>query len=416
MARPEGSVRDAASKRRYVLALGTATMMLAMGMPGMALPVLFKEISLDLGLSLVKVGSIWGFGALTGAVFGLFGGAAGDLIKTKRVVGIGCICAGAIGASRGLSNGYLMLAITTLVLGMIGSTVPMNIHKIVSQWFSAKSFGKANSVLALGIGIGTTLGSLLSASVLSPWLGGWRPVMFFYGAISVALGILWLLSPEAPEGQWAMNSGQVWKDLRDGFSRVLSVKAFWAISLVSVFYGAANQGLTGYLPLYLSGSGWTQLSADSALSVYSLASIAGVIPLVMLAERTRSNRALLLWGSFTMLAGLTLISAFPNASVWPVLVIMGLFREAAMAVVITRTVQISGIGPEHAGTALGIGFALSGLGRFGSPPLGNSLARFGAGYPFLLWAALAGAAVVTLLFMSRMERVGHTAVDLDLPL
>jgi hypothetical protein len=29
---------------------------------------------------------------------------------------------------------------------------------------------------------------------------------------------------------------------------------------------------------------------------------------------------------------------------------------------------------------------------------------------------LAGAAVVTLLFMSRMERVGHTAVDLDLPL
>jgi MFS family permease len=412
----EGSARDTVNKRRYVLALGTATMMLAMGMPGMALPVLFKEISLDLGLSLVKVGSIWGFGALTGAVFGLFGGAAGDLQKTKRVVGIGCICAGVIGASRGLSNGYLMLAITTLLLGMIGSTVPMNIHKIVSQWFSAQSFGKANSVLALGIGVGTTLGSLLSASVLSPWLGGWRHVTFFYGAISVAIGTLWLLSPEASEGQQAVTGRWVWKDFRDGFSRVLALKAFWGISLVSLFYGAANQGLTGYLPLYLFGSGWTQFSADSALSVYSLASIAGVIPLVMLADRMRSNRALLLWGSLTLFAGLILIPAFPNSLVWPVLVIMGLFREAAMAVIITHTVQISGIGPEHAGTALGIGFALGGLGRFGSPPLGNSLARFGAGYPFLLWAALAGAAVVTLLFMRRMERVVRTGVELDLPL
>jgi hypothetical protein len=32
-----------------MLALSTATMMLVLGMPGMALPVLFREISLDLG-------------------------------------------------------------------------------------------------------------------------------------------------------------------------------------------------------------------------------------------------------------------------------------------------------------------------------------------------------------------------------
>jgi MFS family permease len=380
-------------------------MLLVLGMPGMALPVLFKEISLDLHLNLVHIGSIWGFGALTGAFFGLFGGVLGDLRHTRRVIGLACIGAGVVGAARGFSNGYAALAATTLLSGMVGSSIAMNVHKTISQWYPARSFGKANSVLALGVGLGTTLGSLVSASLLSPWLGGWRYVTFFYGGISIAVGALWLFSPDAPGVRRVANGELIWKDFREAFHRVIPLRAFWIVSLVGLFYGAANQGLTGYLPLYLTGSGWTQLGADSALSVFSAASIVGVIPLVMLAERLGSNRALLVCGASTLAAGLILIPVFSNAWIWPVLVIMGLFREAAMAVIITHVVQIAGIGPKHAGTALGISFALSGLGRFGAPPLGNSLAKFGSGYPFLLWGALAGAAVVTLFFMKKTVRV-----------
>jgi MFS family permease len=404
MSRREGSARQAVNKRFYILALATATMVFAMGMPGMALPVLFREMSGDLDLSLVRIGSIWGFGALTGAIFGVLSGVVGDLRRTKWVIGIGCIGGGLIGAARGLSNGYLMLAVTSLLLGVTGSMVPVNVHKTVSQWFSRESFGKANSVLAVGVGVGTTLGATLSASVLSPWLGGWRHVTYFYGAMTLVIGVLWLLSPEAPEGQRAVTSDRVWRDFREAFARVLSLKAFWTITLVGLFFGAANQGLTGYLSLYLADSGWAHLSADSALSVYSAASIVGVVPLVMLAERLRSNRALLLLGAGVHVTGLILISTFPNASVWPVLAIMGLFREAFIVVTITHTVQIAGIGPKLAGTALGASFAFSGIGRFGGPPLGNSLAHFGAGYPFLLWAALAGVSVVMLLFMKRMGK------------
>lgn len=392
-----------------MLALSTATMIFVLGMPIMALPVLFREIAGDLDLDLVQIGAIWGFGALTGAMFGLFGGVAGDLRSTKSVIGIACICSGLVGASRGLSNSYAALALTTLLAGMVGSSIAINVHKTVSQWFSARSFGKANAVLALGFGLGTALGSLVSASVLSPWLGGWRHVTFFYGGLSIVAGLVWLFSPSAPAGRQAEKTERILRDFGEAFRRVLPLSAFWVISLVGLFYGAASQGLTGYLPLYLVEVGWSQVSADAALSVCNAASVAGVIPLVMVAERFGARRRLLLLGALVMAAGLLLIPAFPGPSVWLVLIVLGFFREAFMAVTITYTVQVAGIGPRYAGTALGISFAMSSLGRFVSPPLGNSLARFGPGYPFLFWAALAAAAAVTILFVKKGRETVVTA-------
>jgi MFS family permease len=394
------------NKRLYVLALSTATMLLVFGMPSMAMPVLFNEISADLGLSLVQVGSIWGFSALTGAIFGLVGGVAGDLRATRWVVGLACIGGGVIGASRGLSNGYLVLAVTTLLMGMVGGFVPMNIHKTVGYWFSARSFGKANSILSLGMGTGATIGSLISASLLSPWLGGWRHVTFLYGAISIAIGVLWVTSPEAPGSARAAERVRVVSDFREAYSRVLPLRGFWLIVLVGLFHGASIQGFTGYLPLYLTTGGWTRLGADSALSVFSAASVAGVVPVTILAERYGARRAVLMVTAFVTFAGLLLLAAFTGALVWPIMVAIGLLREVFMALTITMIVQTTGIGPKHAGTALGICFSLSGLARFASPPIGNSLARFGAGYPFIFWAALAGVAALLLFFVRSPKRAG----------
>jgi len=389
--------------RWWMLALSTATMMLVLAMPMMALPVLFNEISDDLGLSLVEIGSIWGLGALTGAVFGLFGGVIGDLKGTRWVIGLACIAGGLVGAARGLSNGYAVLAVTTLLMGVTGGFVPSNVHKTMGHWFSAKSYGKTNSVLSLGIGVGGTLGSLVSASVLSPLLGGWREVTFLYGGVAVVIGILWLVGPEAPRPTAREARPRLVVDLRRAFSQVLPIRAFWILTLVGVFHGAAIQGFSGYLPLYLTGSGWTNVGADGALSAFSAASVAGVVPLTVLAERLGWRRTTLIVTTFVTLAGLLALALSAGPLVWPIVVIIGLFREAFMALTITMTVQIMGIGPRYAGTALGLSFSLSGLARFASPPLGNSLARLGPGYPFALWAALAAGALVLVLFVRRPQ-------------
>jgi hypothetical protein len=49
-----------------VLTLAAFTFTFVVAIPQMSLPVLFDEISAELGLSLVQVGWIWGFGSVMG--------------------------------------------------------------------------------------------------------------------------------------------------------------------------------------------------------------------------------------------------------------------------------------------------------------------------------------------------------------
>lgn len=53
-------VSKVSNYRWYVLALAALTHTLVIGMPTMALSVLFKEISENLGLNLVQIGTVWG--------------------------------------------------------------------------------------------------------------------------------------------------------------------------------------------------------------------------------------------------------------------------------------------------------------------------------------------------------------------
>lgn len=69
--------------RWYILVLAALTATLAVAMPTMALPVLFAEISADIGLSLVQIGIIWGSISLAGLLTGIAGRSLGDRFGTR---------------------------------------------------------------------------------------------------------------------------------------------------------------------------------------------------------------------------------------------------------------------------------------------------------------------------------------------
>jgi nitrate/nitrite transporter NarK len=70
------------------------------GLERMCMPVLFKEISLDLNLSLVSVGTIWGMDPLAGVLIAIPGGLLVDRFGIKRTLAVICILAGLLGALR----------------------------------------------------------------------------------------------------------------------------------------------------------------------------------------------------------------------------------------------------------------------------------------------------------------------------
>lgn len=371
----------------YILTLVVLTNMIVVAMPSMGMSVLAKEISQDLGLNLVQVGVIWGVGSLFGIFTGLLGGAIGDKLGPKRILTVASLLAGLVGAARSLASGFVSLLVISLFLGALIPFVTMNGFKTCGQWFPSRQLGLANGLISMGMAFGFLLGALLSASFLSPWLGGWRNVLLFYGLVGSLFSLPWLLSRTLPLGHAL--AGGAGHSIRQAVISVARLKNIWLLGLAFFGVGGCIQGLLGYLPLYLRGLGWEALRADGTLSVFHTASMLCVMPIALWSDRLGS-RKWLLFGTAGMIAlGTGLLSLVSGGPVWVAVLLAGLVRDAFMAIFLTMTIETRGIGPGYAGTATGLVMAIGGIGSFLAPPLGNSLEVFSPSAPFVLWASFA---------------------------
>jgi MFS family permease len=373
--------------RWVILTLAMLTNTLATAVPGMCLPVLFNEISNDLHLDLVQVGLVWGISALPGVVTVLLGGAIGDRFGPKRVLIAGCVLVGVTGALRGLATNFIGLAAAMFLMGVVSPLISMNTLKMCSMWFSRRQLGLASGFMSMGMALGFLAASLLSASVLSPWLGGWRNVLFLYGGISAALCIPWLLTRPAPmAAQPAVGARPV--SLGKTMLRIASIRKIWLLGLAILGIGGCVQGTLGYLPLYLRGMGWSGPNADVATAAFHTASLLCTIPIALASDRLGTRKKVLAAAGMMMLMGVGLLSVAQGALVWLAVVMAGMVRDGFMAVFMTYVIETEGVGITYAGTATGMVMVFSGVGNLLAPPIGNSLAATAPGLPFIFWASL----------------------------
>jgi MFS family permease len=395
--------------RWYILALGVATDIFALGMSRMCMPVLFEEISEDLGLNLVEVGTIWGLSGLAGLFTAFAWGLFGDRYGTRLTLGLACILQGIAAALRGISGGFTSLAIYMFAFGFFSVPLAFTTHKAAGEWFSVRQLGLANSVIAMGMGVGTTLGSMISATVLSPLLGGWRNTMFVYGAIAIVVGFLWLQARRSPSlDAAALSTKKI--AFRQGLSHLIRLKPVWLFALSQMLLIACHNGFIGYLPLHLLKSGWTTVNADGALAAFCAASAVGVIPLAWLSDRIGLRKVIIYPILVITIIGVGLLSVFGGAVVWPIVIVTGFVREGLAAIMITMVMEIEGVGAAYAATALGLSGTFMAAGSFFSPPVGNRLALINPGFAFIFWSALA--AIGTVIF-SPIKETGWRAKSIQ---
>jgi MFS family permease len=390
-------------RRWYVLSLGAAIEMIVFGMSMSCMPVLFSEIADGLGLNIVQIGTVWGFSSVAGIFSILLAGLAVDRFGAKRTLAVACLLAGVFGALRGISDSFASLTITSLAFGFASEAVPVIVIKNTSMWFHERGLGTAQGILTACVGAGLMLGAMLSATVLSPLLGGWKHVVFLYGAIAVLVGLLWFLTVPEPRQMEVLSPGNR-PAPRQSLSHVAHIKGVWLIALAMMGFAGANKGLFGYLPLYLRNSGWTDVGADGALAALNAAGTSAAIPFALLSDRLGLRKAVLIPGLLVTVIGIGLLSIVTGPPVWLLAIMAGIFRDMIWAVVATITVETKGIGPVYAGTAVGIVHALTRVGYTFAPPAGNSLESIHPGLPFVFWAGLSAAALCVFLFVKETGR------------
>ena len=380
-----------------ILALVVLTNILVIAMPSMGMAVLAKDISQDLDLSLVQIGIVWGISSLPAILTTLLGGAIGDKVGAKRVLIVSTLLAGLLGAARGLASDFTSMTVLVILFGSVTPFVSMNGIKTVGQWFPSRQLGLANGIFAAGMGLGFLLGALLSATTFSPLLGGWRNVLIVYGLAGALLSLAWLTTRTAPSQ--APTHGHT-LPLRTAIIQVGRLKNIWLLGLMLFGIGGCIQGVLGYLPLYLRGLGWEAIRADGALSAFHTISTIFVMPIAFWSDRLGSRKGLLLSTCLLVVLGSGLLAFTRGSLIWVAVLVTGFARDGIMAVYTTMVYETEGVELIHAGTAVGLTMAIGGLGNVLAPPLGNSLAVFWPGAPFVLWSALA---LVGVLCLSRVK-------------
>jgi MFS family permease len=381
----------------YILTLSALTNTFVGGIPWLCMPVLFKEIAKDLNLNLVQIGTVWGLIPLASTFVLFIGGGLADRFGVRRIVGTSCILAGVTGALRGLSFNFATLAVTMFIFGMVVNTGPMSLAKNIPTWFSRKQTGLASSILTIGMPFGFMIGSMISSTVLSPFLGGWRNVLFFYGLLSVIFGIIWLFVRTEPKGAVAERNSIV--PFRESASHVARLSSIWLLGFVIAGQYGCVQGVLGYLPLYLTNIGWSTTGASAAVSTFQAVSIVGVLPIALFSDKIGRRKIVLFTTTLILAVGISLLAFAKGPLIWVAVVMAGITRDGFMAVIITMTVEAEGVSALYLGTAVGLVMTFSRASSFFSPIIGNGIAVNSPPLAFLFWGALSAAALIPFIWI-----------------
>jgi MFS family permease len=389
--------------RWYLLAVTMVIYAVITGLDRMCMPVLFKEISADINLSMVAIGTVWGMDPLAGVFIGLPSGLLADRFGVKKSLVVLCILAGVFGALRGFSVNFFTMAVTMFLFGLMAASTPSVVPKMTAEWFSGKQMSLANAFINVAWALASMTATMFSATVVAPAVGGWRNVLFIYGAPSVVLGLLLLFTGREPEKHvLATTPPAAVVPFRESLGYVLRSKQVWVIGLLNLATWGANTGFIGFLPLYLEGQGWTEVAADSTVTVISGVGMIGAVPAVIIAERT-SRKGMLTLAFAALAISIGMIPLVNVTGVWLLIIFGGLMRSGSQALLTVMIFETKGVGSSYGGTAVGLSNSIAMLGAFLAPPIGNSLTAIGPGAPLFFWGAMA-ACGLPLVYMIKYKK------------
>jgi NNP family nitrate/nitrite transporter-like MFS transporter len=348
---------------------------------------------------MVSIGTVWGLDPLAGVFVGLPGGLLADRFGLKNTLAVVCLLSGIFSALRGFSHSFLTLAVSVFLFGLVAAITPSVAPKTTALWFTRRYLGLTNALLQLSWYLGAIIATMLSATVLSPLLGGWRNVLFLLGAPAIILGLLWLITGREPDKSELPTASDNAVPFRLAFSKVIRMKEVWIIGLIQLFLFGASSGFLGYLPLYLRNIGWTAIAADGAITAYNAASMIGIIPMVLLADRLGGKKGLLILSVVVALINLAVLPFIKSNWLFVLLIVSGFLRSAAAPICNTLIFETKGVGSTYGGTAIGLASTMGMLGSFAAPPLGNSLTGISPGAPFIFWAILSALALPLFFFI-----------------
>jgi ACS family hexuronate transporter-like MFS transporter len=365
--------------RRYgilvlILAAQTVANVGPLGIPAIA--ALIRE---DLDLSLTQAGSFLSAYYIGPIVMSVPAGTLADRWGVRRTLVIGqvLIAAGLVAAS--VAPTYPVLAAMLVVAGFGYGFLNPTSTKAVMAWFPP-----AQRATMVGLKqVGLPFGGALGAALLPPLAlaVGWRQAVVIAASLLAVTALASVLvyrdPPPADEVAAARSPG--------GFRAVLLTRDLWLVALATLPFAGVQTVWMAFLVLYLTGVvGVPLLAAARYLAVAQVAGMTGRIVFGVLSDRVFNGRRrplLLIAGGGTALCCVAIALTGPGSPAYwlaPLAFVGGFTGIGWNGVQHTLLAELAG--SRAAGTAVGLGLAISSIGVMVGPPIFGWCVELAGGY------------------------------------
>lgn len=392
-------------QRWVILALILAAQTVANIGP-LGIPAIASLIRDDLGLTLTQAGSFLSAYYIGPILMSLPAGTLADrwgiarmLILGQAVIALGLV---AVSASASYAGLIVLMVVAGFGYGMLNPTST----KAVMAWFPP---GQRATVVGLKQ-VGLPFGGALGATVL-PLLAlalGWRAAVALSAGLLaltvVASIVLYRDPPDLPPARVETAARP--------FRAVLLTRDLWLVALSTLMFAAMQTVWLAFLVLYLqSVVGLSLLSAGRYLALAQVAGMVGRVAFGVLSDRAfggRRRAPLAIAGCGSALCSLAIALTGPGSSALWLTTLAVTFGFAGIGWNgVQHTLMAELAGPRSAGTAVGLGLAVSSLGVTVGPPIFGLCVELSGGYrgPWVALAVMMAGALALLGLVRERPRL-----------
>jgi sugar phosphate permease len=241
--------------------------------------------------------------------------------------------------------------------------------KAVISWFPRRQRATVIGLKQVGLPLGGAIG----ASVMPPlalWLG-WRAAVALPATLIAILGVLtWLLYRDPPA---AADTGSMLVGATS-FRSVIANRDLWLVASATLVFAGMQTVWMSFLVLYLTEVVHVSLvHAGRYLVMAQVTGMAGRVIFGVLSDRLFGGRrriVLVIAGVGSTACSLAMAGTGPGTGAWvlaPLALCFGFFGIGWNGVQYTLMAEL--VGPRGAGTAIGLGLAISSFGVSICPPI-----------------------------------------------
>jgi len=341
---------EAARQRWVILAVIVLAQTVANVGP-LGIPAIASLIRDDLGLTLTQAGSFLSVYYLGPVTMSFFAGMLADRWGTAKtlVLGQALIAGGLLAASTAGSYGVLLALLGIAGVGY-GTLNPASTTAAMS-WFPPRQRATVVGLKQVGLPFGGMLGAALMPALALRL--GWRWAIAAGALAIVACAALCATVYRDPTGEAPLRraAGQ-----RGTVAEVLRSRDLWLVASATLVFAAMQTVWMAFLALYLQEFvGLALLAASRYLALAQAGGVLGRVAFGVLSDRTFGGRRRT-----------------------PLALVFGFFGIGWNGVQHTLMAELAG--PRSAGTAVGLGLAISSLGVTLGPPVFGWCVTAAGGY------------------------------------